>query len=86
MTIELQTCAESSLENNSLPLIPQIMKVDKYQMNCTGLEKQENLKFLTWYSPLQNKALKLGTFLGHPVHKTSCCYIVKTNGIRLQKQ
>ena len=32
-------------------------------MNCTGLEKQGKLEFPTlWYSLLQNKASKLGTF------------------------
>ena len=34
-------------------------------MNCTGLEKDGNLKFLTsWQSLPQNKASKLGTFFG----------------------
>ena len=35
-------------------------------MNCTGLEKQGNLKLLTWWSLIQNKASKLGTFFGTP--------------------
>ena len=37
------------------------------QINCTGMEKQGNLKFLTlWKSLLQNKASNLGTFSGTP--------------------
>ena len=31
-----------------LPFIHQADKVDKYRMNCTGLEKQGNLKFVTF--------------------------------------
>ena len=39
-------------------------------MNCTGLGKQRNLKFLTlWQSFLQNKESKLSTFLGHPIEQ-----------------
>ena len=63
------------MENNLLSLIHHVMNADikvKYQMNCTGLEKQGNLKFLTlWWSFLQNKASKLGTFLGTVGIKTT---------------